>query len=161
MARQSRLILITALIVGGLWGCRSQSNEAAHALLEAYMVNVTGMSAGATAMTSALDDQERKLSTLKGQLPHDFHDRYQRLIDITRLAIMPSIDGPSRQQIAEYVQSVTGTPPAEGENNLTIAAAFAFSEEVLRLDMLLDGETDRDKVREKYAEIIRAKKNAR
>ena len=160
MVWQARVILITTLLAGALLGCRSQSNEAAHALLEAYMENATGF-AGAPAMTTALDDQESKLASLKGQLPQAFHDRYQRLIDITRLTIAPTIDGPSRQQIAEYVQSVTGTPPPEGANNLTISAAFAFSEEVLRLDMLLDGETDRDKVREKYAEIIRAKQNAR
>ena len=55
-------------------------------------------------MTTALDDQESKLASLKGQLPKAFHDRYQRLIDITRLTIAPTIDGPSRQQIAEYVR---------------------------------------------------------
>ena len=42
--------------------------------------------------------------------------------------------------------------------NLSMSAAFAFSEEVLRLNMLLDGETNREKARQKYAERLRAKR---
>jgi hypothetical protein len=42
--------------------------------------------------------------------------------------------------------------------NLIASSAFAFNEEMLRLDMLLDGETDREKVRAKYAEKFRARR---
>jgi hypothetical protein len=156
---QIRIILATILLAAA-FGCQTtqQPNAAAHDLLNAYMDDATGSAAGITGMIQDLDQQQSKLGALKGQVPEAFYDRYERLIATTRLAVAPSRDEHSSQEIAAYVQSVTGTPAPAGENNLTIAAARAFSEEVLRLDMLLDGETNRDKVREKYAERLRSKK---
>lgn len=156
---QIRTILATILLALSL-GCQTaqQPNAIAHALLNTYMDDATGSAAGLNGMIKDLDEEESKLVALKGQVPEAFYDRYQRLIATTRLAIAPSRDEHSNQQIASFVQSVTGTPAPAGENELTVAAARAFSEEVLRLDMLLDGETNRDKVRERYAERLRSRR---
>ena len=123
-----------------------------------------------------LDELDNKAQSLKGQLPPDFYERFRRLIATTRLSIAPNPDEHSREQINAYIQTITGAPPPKGDTdletsiqsltgkaskgdmNLTISAAFAFSEEALRLNMLLDGETNREKARQKYAEKLRSKR---
>jgi hypothetical protein len=151
------MILSTLLLGLFLLGCQSRPHDAAHALLETYMDDVTGMVGGPSAMLKSLDAQEREVDSLRGQVPNDFIDRYRRLIATTRLVVARKPDERETQQIAAFVQSVTGKAAPSGESKLTIAAAAAFSEEVFRLDMLLDGETDRNKVRARYAERLRAK----
>lgn len=150
------MILSMLLLSLFLAGCQSRPNDAAHALLETYMDDVTGMVGGPSAMLKSLDAQEDKVASLGGQVPDAFIDRYRRLIATTRLVAAKKRDERETQQIAAFVQSVTGNAAPSGDNNLIIAAAAAFSEEVLRLDMLLDGETDRHKVRAHYAERLRA-----
>jgi hypothetical protein len=154
---QGRLLLSTLLLTLFLTGCQSRPNDAAHVLLETYMDGVTGFAGSSDAMLKSLDEQESGIASLKGQVPDAFIDRYRRLITTTRLVVAKKRDDRETQQIASFVQSVTGATPPAGENNLIIAAAGAFGEEVLRLDMLLDGETDRNKVRARYAERLRAK----
>ena len=150
-----RMIFSTLLLTLFLAGCQSRPNDAAHALLETYMDDVTGMVGGPSAMLQSLDAQERTLVSLKGEVPDAFIDRYRRLIATTRLVVAKKRDERETRQIAAFVESITGNAAPAGENNLIIAAAAAFSEEVFRLDMLLDGQTDRNKVRARYAERLR------
>lgn len=157
---QIRLTLISTLLAVFALGCQSKPNAAGHELLNAYMDSATGMGGSPAAMMKALDEQDSKVDSLKGRVPDSFIKRYHRLINATRLAIAQTRDDRARQQIAEFVQSVTGMAPPLDDKKLTIAAAGAFSEEVLLLDMLLDGETNRNKVREKFAERLRARRKA-
>ena len=126
-------------------------------LLETYLDDITGLAGSPSAMLEALDQQESRLTSLKGQVPDAFIERYQRLLKTTRLVMAQKRNGQETEQIAAFVQSVTGRKPAGGDNNLILAAAAAFSEEVLRLDMLLDGETDLNKVRARYADRLRVR----
>jgi hypothetical protein len=154
---QGRMILSTLLLTFLLLACQPRPNDAAHALLETYMDDVTSLAGSPSRMLKSLDAQESKVASLRGQVPDDFIDRYHRLIAMTRLVVAKKHDERETQQIDEFVHSVTGKAAPSGDNNLTIAAAAAFSEEVLRLDMLLDGETDRNKVRARYAERLLTK----
>lgn len=166
--------IIAAFLIAALGGCRSASNVAAHKLLDRYFENELA-TVSAPAKRRVLDELQTETRELKGKLPDNFYDRYARLVEITRLSLLPDIDANQRGQIVAYIQSITGQAPAKagtgleslqsltgrpakGDINLAIAEAFAFSEEVIRLDMLLDGETDREKVRQKYAEKFPAKR---
>ena len=155
---QGRMILPAILFTLCLTGCQSRPNDAAHALLETYMDDMTGLAGSAEAMLKSLDELEGKVASLKGQVPDAFIERYRRLATTARLLVAKKRDQHETQQLTDFVKSVTGTAPPAGENNLIIAAAGALSEEVLRLDMLLDGETDRDKVRKRYADRLRARR---
>jgi len=152
---QGRMILSMLLLTLPLLGCQSRPNDAAHALLETYMDDLTGMVGGTSAILKSLDVQESQVASLRGQVPEAFIDRYARLIATTRLVVAKKPDSRETQQIAAFIKSVTGHAAPSSDNNLIIAAAAAFSEEVIRLDMLLDGEADRDKVRARYAERLR------
>ena len=155
---QGRMIFSTLLLTFCLLGCQSRPNDAAHTLLETYMDDITGMAGSSEAMLKSLDEQESKIATLKGAVPDAFIERFGRLIAATRLVVAKKRDERESEQIVVFVKSVTGNAPPAGDNNLIIAAASAFADEILRLDMLLDGETDRDKVRTRYAERIRARR---
>ena len=154
---QGRMIFSTLLLTFCLLGCQSRPNDAAHTLLETYIDDITGLAGSSEAMLKSLDRQESKVASLNGVVPGAFIEGYRRLITATRLALAKKRNERDNEQIAAFVKSVTGTAPPPGDNNLIIAAAGAFSEEVLRLDMLLEGETDRDKVRVRYAERLRAR----
>jgi hypothetical protein len=156
---QIRMILSTSLLTLLLLGCQSgKPNEAAHALLEDYIDDVTGFAGSASGMMKSLANHESRVDSLKGQVPGTFILRYRRLLAATRLLIAQKRDERETQQIVDFVKSVTGISPPADDNKLIVAAAGALSEEVLRLDMLLDGETDLNKVRLRYAERLRARK---
>jgi hypothetical protein len=150
-------MILSTLLLTLLLGCQSRPYDAAHVLLETYMDDVTSMVGGPSAMLKSLDAQESELASLKGQVPDVFIERYCRLIAMTRLVVAKKPEGRETQQIAEFVQSVTGKAAPSGYNSLIISVAAAFSEEVLQLDMLLDGETNLNKVRARYAERLRAR----
>src|SRR4030095_580230 len=105
-ALQGRMILST-LLLGLFLGCQSRPHDAAHALLETYMDDVTGMVGGPSAMLKSLDAQEREVDSLKGHVPNDFIDRYLRLIATTRLVVARKPGERETQQISAFVQSVT------------------------------------------------------
>jgi hypothetical protein len=156
---QIRMILSTLLLTLLLLGCQSRRpNEAAHALLEAYIDDVTGFAGSAPTMMKSIADQETRVDSLKGQVPGAFIHRYRRLLAATRLLIAQKRDERETQQIVDFVRSVTGISPPVDDNKLIVAGAGALSEEVLRLDMLLDGETDVNKVRLRYAERLRSRR---
>ena len=85
-----------------------------------------------------MDQQETKLHALKGELPEDFYNRFDRLLAVTRLSVVPKGDDKTREQVAAYIKSVTGSAPQQ-EKDLRMSAALAFSEEAVRLEMQLDG----------------------
>jgi hypothetical protein len=164
------LVVLAACVA---YGCGASSNEAAHKLIEDYMATSTSVERKAE-HPKALDELQSRAQSLKGQLPEDFYVRYQRLIEMSRLAIS-KLDDNGRQQLAGYIQSITGAPPTRGDPtfaanitsltgaapspdmDLAISAAFACGEEALRLEMMLDGETDHEKARKNLAEKLRSR----
>jgi hypothetical protein len=141
------------------------------------MENAADVQTKAAEKLRILDDLAREAESNKESLSAEFHDRFGELVEMTRISIA-SNNADERKRLSAYIEKTTGAPvqekspsefdkqmefltgkPIPDDVNLTIAAAFAFSEEVLRLDMLLDGETDREKVRKKYAEKLQAKRN--
>jgi hypothetical protein len=174
--RKAVAALSVVLIVTISQGCQSRSREAAHLLLDQYFENSLSIKETAASKTRVLDELEKNARALKGQIPDEFSKRYLRLVDMTRLSIATNMDAQARQQLADYIESITGAAPPKGDSsfdasiqflrgapsrldfNLIASSAFAFNEEMLRLDMLLDGETDREKVRAKYAEKFRARR---
>jgi hypothetical protein len=157
--------VVSAVLIAALClGCGSQSNEAAQQLLDDYMVLVTDVQGTAASKTTVLDELSQRAETHsdQGRLPSDFYRRYQDMIDATRLSIAPGNDEDAREdarvKLTKYIESITGAPPPT-EINLTVSAAFAISEEAVRLSMLLSGETDPEKARQKYAERLTARKN--
>jgi hypothetical protein len=152
-----RIALLALLAV--LWGCGSQSNEAAHELVYDYVDSISNPSLSHTAAGTikAIEEKEGKLHALKAQLPEDFYNRFERLLAATKLSVAPNTDAAAKDQLSKYIQSVTGSSPPPGMN-LTVSAAFAFSEESVRLAMKFDGETDQEKEKQKLAEYLNSKR---
>ena len=150
---------VQAAVVVALFlaGCAAENREAELSLLESYMKNFTALAVPSAfkSMSSSLDEQEKRLYSLKGEISEDFFSRYERMLSVTRLTIQPKRNADDLRAIADYIRSVTGQAAPSGDNDLIVAAAFALSEEVLRLDMEVSGESDREKVRKKYADLMR------
>jgi len=170
---------MTVSVILAAWvtfGCSGRSDEAAHQLIEDYMAISTNVKTKGPEVRRVLDELQSRAQSLKGELREDFYDRYHRLIEMSRLSFETKLDDSGRQQLADYIQSITGAPPARGDGRLeatvqsltgappkfdldfTISAAFACGEEALRLEMLLDGETDREKARKALADKIRLRR---
>src|SRR5262245_7956596 len=113
---QGRMILSTVLLAFFLPGCQSRPNDAGHSLLETYMDDLTEMAGSSSAMLKCLDLQESKAASLQGQVPDTFIDRFRRLIATTRLVVAKKRDERETQQIAAFVQSVSGNAAPPGEN---------------------------------------------
>ena len=153
---KSRIALVVFLVA--LWGCASQSDEAAHQLLYDYIDSMSNVNGTAEAKIKAVDEQRTRLHSLKGQMREDFYDRFESLLATTRLSFAPETDGASREQVVTYIKSITGSSPSTQGMDLTIAEAFAFSEEAVRLQMLLDGETNHEKAKKKFAEQLKSRR---
>lgn len=151
----SKSRIIPAMFLTFLCGCGAQTDDASHQLLYNYLNSIAspGVRHTAEGTISAMDDQQAKLHALKGQLPEDFYNRFDRLLATTRLSVEPKSDDKADAQISAYIKSVTGSLPPEGKNLRTSAAA-AFSEEAVRLEMQLDGETNWDKASQKLAQHL-------
>jgi hypothetical protein len=176
MMKPVRLAVAVMFLTAIVTGC-AQSNETAHKLLEGYMENAVSVQTKADAKLRVLDDLAKEAESNKENLPAVFHQRFMELLEMTKLSIGSTLDADDRKKLSAYIEKITGAPlqekspdafekqmqaltgkPIPNDVNITIAAAFAFSNEVVRLDMLLDGETDPEKVRKKYAEKIQAKR---
>jgi hypothetical protein len=157
-----KLVLVAILSIAFLPGCRSQSNNAAgHELLDAYLSNQMSVSNGkegaAARMEESLSAMESKAKSHKAELPEQFFDRYMRLIAATRLVIKTPQTSETKQGLHDYIRSVTGSAPPPGQN-LTVLAAFAFSTEVVKLGMLLDGETNFERAKKKQIDRVLPKR---
>ena len=172
---KSRMTVSVILAAWVTFGCSGRSDEAAHQLIEDYMAMSTTVKTGPE-VRRVLDELQSRAESLKGELREDFYARYHRLIEMSRLSFETKLDNNGRQQLTDYIQSITGAPPARGDGRLeatvqsltgappkidldfTISAAFACGEEALRLEMLLDRETDREKARKTLADKIRLRR---
>jgi len=152
----SKSRLAPAILFAILCGCGSQTDDAAHQLLYNYVDSIAnpGIRHTAEGTISAMQEQETKLHALKGQLPEDFYNRLDRLMAATRLSVATKTDDKASQQVSAYIQSITGSLPPEGRD-IRISAASAFSEEAVRLEMKLNGETDREKASQKLAQHLK------
>src|SRR5687768_7658132 len=85
---------VQAAVVVALFlaGCAAESREAELSLLESYMKNFTAIAVPSAfkSMSSSLDEQEKRLESLKDEVSEDFFDRYKRMLSVTRLTIQPN-----------------------------------------------------------------------
>jgi hypothetical protein len=143
-------MVILAVVLLSPSGCASRDNKEAAELLDGYLKMTMAPPSGkgnAERMSSELDMLGKKADSAKDKLPGNFHERYKRLVAMTQLSIAPAESAGDLKEVADYIKTIHGSAPRMSVPELTIAAAFAFSEELVRLEMLQSGETDHDKAK--------------
>ena len=131
-------------------GDRAGDPAAGHALLREYIAGFRILAGGGTAdvLDPQLAEQAAKGEALvaSGTLSAAFGERHCRLIDVTRAIIAPGGGEAAKQKVRDFLDTVEGKKERSLEGGLAEVAP-ALAEEVLRLHMLLDGTTDREKTR--------------
>lgn len=89
-----------------------------------------------------------------GTLDARFHERYHRLVHVTRLMILPAADPELRalvvQQLDAFVADVEGKTRPMDPNGGLAQVAPAFAQEVLNLHALVDRTGSREAARTRY-----------
>lgn len=146
-------LLATLVACGSKKETRVGDPAAGHWLLGEYVVGFQQLARGGSveALEPLLAEQAAKGASLKaaGKVPAEFAERHRRLIDVTRALIAPNAGEQEKRQVRDFLDAIEGKKPRELAGGLAEVAP-AIAEEVLRLHMLLDGTTDREKTRANY-----------
>ena len=150
------------LLLLASFGCGGDKEKrvdpaAGHALLAEYVDTVQSMARGGALaeLGPLLDQQLEEASRLEkeGKLPGEVLRRHRRLVEVTRAVITPSAGPAEEKKVREFLDAVDGTK-AHSLSGGMAAIAPALVEEVLRLHMLLDRTTDREKTRAQYLSVL-------
>lgn len=150
------------LLLLASFGCGGDKEKrvdpaAGHALLAEYVDTVQSMARGGALaeVDPLLAEQLEKAARLEkeGKLPGEVLRRHRRLVEVTRALVTPNPGPAERQKIRDFLDAVEGHEKrSPGGGMAEIAPALV--EEVLRLHMLLDRTSDREKTRAQYLSVL-------
>ncbi|HEU5061122.1 MAG TPA: hypothetical protein VFU21_31540 [Kofleriaceae bacterium] len=157
--RRSLLVPVVVVLVALACGADEEKKQpgdpaAGHALLAEYVAafqQLASSGGGVEVLDPLLAEQARNGDALlaAGKVSAGFAERHRRLIEVTRALVAPGGGEEARQKVRDFLDAVEGKKERALGGGLAEVAP-AIVEEVLRLHMLLDGTTDREKTRARY-----------
>jgi hypothetical protein len=146
-----RILSIVAVVA--LSGCGQKLDPAeGHALLHRYteIMSTAAEHGSVEPVPSQLDAELARARALAadGRIPREFHERYRRLVDVSRAIVAPRPDDASRAlgkaEIEAFIRDVKGPGAVVSLDGGLASLGPVLIDEVMRLHTMLDGPTNLD-----------------